>query len=103
MVRDAIEALIDRLGVGEPSLAGSPEAAIALALADRVDAVGNKAAGASQAASQLLETLAVLRALAPADVKETPLDEIRARRDRKVAGQPDSADSGAPKRRRKSS
>jgi hypothetical protein len=103
VVSDAVAALIVRLGVLEPSVPFSPEAALALALAERIDDVGNSATSVSMNAGRLLDALAAVRALAPDEMKESPLDEIRARRDRKVAGMPDTEDSSAASRRGKSS
>lgn len=103
MVRDAVSALIERLGKLEPTLPFSPEAALALALAERIDDESNSATSVSMNAGRLLDTLASVRALAPDEVKESPLDEIRARRDRKLGGEPVPEDSGATRRRGKSS
>lgn len=102
MVTEAVEKLLAELDGREPGLSGSPEAALALSLAERIDDPKNKATAASMAAGRLIETLAALRGLAPARLKETPLDEIRARRDRAV-GKPAAADPVPAARRRKSS
>lgn len=60
----------------------SPEAALALGLAARLDDPGTSAAAAAQLAGRLLDALAVIRERAPVEV--SPLDEIRARRDRRA-------------------
>lgn len=102
MVRDAVEALIVRLGKLDKTVPFSPEAALALALAERIDDQANSATSVSMNAGRMLDAVAALRALAPDEVKESPLDEIRARRDRrKVAGEPASADSVSAAKRGK--
>jgi hypothetical protein len=61
-------------------VAASPEAALALELAERLEAASN-ATAAANVAGRLADALARVRAMAPEQAKESPLDEIRARRD----------------------
>lgn len=102
-VTEAVKLNIEDLSQSKREVADSPEAALALSLAARIDDPNNKAAGVSMAAGRLLDALTALRALAPAKAKGTPLDEIKERRDRRVAGLPAATDSVPPTRRRRTS
>ena len=72
-----------------PDVTGSPEAAAALAAAEHIDASASgrvSGAGLQGASSMMrvyLDALERLRELSPDRVAVSPLDEIRARRDRK--------------------
>jgi hypothetical protein len=90
-VTAAVRRELRRLEQLEPGASKQPEAALALGLAERLDDRETKATAAAMAAGRLLETLAALRALAPSG-KASPLDEIRARRDARVAGAAEAAD-----------
>lgn len=67
-----------------PALAESALAAVALAMACELDSGRNSATSKSMCARALAEVMRELRELAPAKREESPLDEIRARRDAKV-------------------
>lgn len=72
------------------ALASSGLAALALALASMIDDLGNSATSRSMCAGQLRDTLDRLRELMPAESETSELDELRARRERRLAGQPGS-------------
>lgn len=73
----------------DPELAESTLAASALALAAEMDSQ-TSATSKSMCARVLLDTMTRLFELAPDKGEVTPLDEIRARRDRKVARLPNA-------------
>lgn len=99
MVKTAVQAQLEAFEERLPGISESPEAALALSLAGRVDDAHNSATSVSLCAGRLLETLAALRVLVPEVKKESPLDEIKARRDAKLAvGKPDAADRARRKR-----
>lgn len=79
----AVQRDLDALG---GSVAESAEAVLALALAQRIDDAKNSATSVSMNAGKLLDAMQRLRELAKLAPAESPLDEIRARRDRKLAG-----------------
>jgi hypothetical protein len=91
-VRRDIRLLAER----DPSVRLRAEAALALALAQRIDDPETPVTGAASAASRLLEAMAALRALA-AGTSRGPLDEIRARRAART-GAAAAADSEGPRR-----
>lgn len=80
-VVDAVQRDLDALG---ERVAESAEAVLALALARRIDDGANSATSVSMNAGKLLDTMQRLRELAALSPAESPLDEIRARRDRKL-------------------
>lgn len=83
-VASSVRALLKRLP-GE--LSNGPEAATALALAAELDAPGNSATSKANCAKELRETLAALRAMAPAERKGSQLDDLAQRRQRRKAAQ----------------
>lgn len=85
-VEKAVRVWLDDLKKLDPRLAVSPEAASALSLARTIDDSAISATSRGINAKELRETMACLRALAPEARALSPLDEIRARRDRKLAG-----------------
>lgn len=84
-VVEAVQRDLAEIGKHNPGLVKSGLAAMALALAAELDDAGNSATSKSMCAKTLLETLDRLRALAPEKPKENPLDEIRARREKRLA------------------
>lgn len=68
-----------------PDLAGSGLAATALALAGEIDKRGNSATSKSMCAKALNDTLRDLRALAPARRETDALDDLTARRERRLS------------------
>lgn len=82
-VEKAVRGDLKRLGDDE--LASSGLAELALALAREVDKPGNSATSKSMCARVLNDALARLVELAPDDLEVSPLDEIRARREQRLA------------------
>lgn len=81
----AIERDLDDLADRDPVLAESGLAATALALAYELDHPGNSATSKSQCARALNETMEKLIALAPPAAKADKLDEIAAKREKRLA------------------
>lgn len=91
-VTDAVRKNIALLSEFDASVGESAEAALAVSLAERIDDASNSATSVSMNAGRLLDAMAAVRSLAPEVRKVNPLDEIRARRDRKLdAGLPEAA------------
>ena len=80
---DAVRRDIDAIGEREPEVAGSGLAALALSLAREMDDPGNSATSKSMCARALADALDRLRELAP-ERKESPLEAIKARRERRL-------------------
>lgn len=77
----AVQMMVDGLPV---EVAASPEAALVLELAERLESASN-ATAAANVAGRLADALLRIREMAPGRAKESPLDEIRARRDARKA------------------
>lgn len=89
MVGTVVEAVgRDLAALGDDALAESALAAAALALARELDDPSNSATSKSMCARALLDTLNRLRELAPEDEEEDGVDELRARRAARLAGEP---------------
>lgn len=82
-VTEALEEWLKELG--DERVSAGPVAATALALARELDDTGNSATSKSMCARSLLEALTQLRAMVPQSGEVNPLDDIRARRDRRTA------------------
>lgn len=80
-VTEAVLSYLERL---PGDVSGAPEAALALALAELVDDQGSSATSKSMNAGRMLDALERVRALAPEKAEVSPLDEIRARRDKRL-------------------
>lgn len=85
-VEEATQRDLDRIAERDQELAESGLAASALALSREIDKPENSATSKSMCAKSLLDTMNRLRELAPPVRGVNPLDEIRARRDQRVAG-----------------
>lgn len=83
-MRASVERDLRGMEAARPGVSGSAEAALALTLSAYLDDPGTSPNAAAQLAKELRDTLALLRALAPARV-ESPVDEIRARRAGRLA------------------
>lgn len=70
-----------------PAVASSTLAMSALALAREMDEEGNSATSKSMCARALLDTMDRLRELCPPEEKTDGVDELRRRRERRLAGQ----------------
>lgn len=81
---------VERFVAEHPVIAGSPEAAAALAAAEAIDSArsarlsGAAMQGEASMMGRLLDALELLREMAPDAAEVSPLDEIRARRDKKL-------------------
>ena len=84
-VKSCVEAVDGFIG-DHPDVAGTPEAAVALAAAREIDDPGNSATSKSMMVGQFLRALETLRAMAPEKAEVSPLDEIRERREAKLRG-----------------
>jgi hypothetical protein len=83
-VREALLVELERVRERDPLLADGALAMSALRLADALDG-GASATGTHFCAKELREHLRELRELSPERSRVTPLDEIRARRDKRLA------------------
>jgi len=84
-VVDAVQSELDQLAKRDKSLAVSGFAASALALARALDDPDNSATSKSMCARSLLDVLDRLRELAPTEEKDDQLDELVARRAKRLA------------------
>lgn len=84
-VAASFERDLAEVALRDPALAGSSLAAAGLALARELDNGRNSATSKSMCARALVDVLRELRELAPEKREENPLDQIRARRDAKIA------------------
>lgn len=81
-----------------PVAAGTPEAAAAFAAAEAIDSArdarlsGAAMQGEAAMVGRFIELISSLRALVPERREESPLDEIRARRDAKLLRGADAPD-----------
>jgi hypothetical protein len=82
---------LQALELTSPGVSKRTEAAMAISLATRLDDPTTKATSAAMASGRLLETMVALRDLARSNA-ESPLNEIRARRDARVARLPKAED-----------
>ena len=89
-VVEAVERDLAAIADVDPDLAISGLAALALALAREMDNP-NSATSKSMCAGQLRDTLDRLRELMPPEQETNEIDELRARRERRVAGHPGSS------------
>lgn len=85
-VAQAVERDIAAIAKHSPDLARSALAASTMALAREMDNAGNSATSKSMCAKALLETLDRLRELLPTDQEADELDDLAARRARRIAG-----------------
>lgn len=86
LVADAVTRELAELEKTRAGISDTPEAALALSLAQRIDSERSSPTSVSMNAGRLLDTLVALRTLAAATAgTQSPLDEIRERRDRKLA------------------
>lgn len=83
-VVEATERDLAAIRRADPSLADSGLAALALALAARVDDPGNSATSVSMCGKTLADVLATLRGLVPEEVGVDGVDDLAARRDRRL-------------------
>ncbi len=81
-VQDELKLMAER----SPAIRGSALAALAVALAREVDDPGNSATSKSLCAGRLIDAVDRLRASVPAEVEADGLDDLAARRDRRLAG-----------------
>lgn len=81
-VRGELEAMADLA----PKIRGSALAALAVAMAREVDNPDNSATSKSLCAGRLIDAVDRLRASVPAEVQADGLDDLAARRDRRLAG-----------------
>jgi hypothetical protein len=81
----AVERDLLELEKRSPGVSKSALAASLFALAAGLDDARSSLAMKAMAQERLAKTLAELRVLVPEKQKESPLDEIRARRDKRVA------------------
>lgn len=81
----ATVAAVKRFLAGKPEIDGSPEAAGALAAARMVDDASSSTTSRAMALGRYQDALQTLRMLAPAKAKESPLDQIRAQREKRIA------------------
>ena len=79
-VVEAVERDIEAIRKYDSALADSTLAALALALADEIDAPGNSATSKSMNAHQLRDTMVKLRELAPPRKVKDGVDDLKARR-----------------------
>lgn len=86
-VTEAVSSELEEFERRVPGLGSGALAAMALSLAADMDDPHTGSTSRSMVSKELRDTLAALRALAPARTEGSPLDEIRARRDAKVARQ----------------
>lgn len=94
-VLDAVTRDLASVGKRKPELADGTLAATAMALAAEIDDPTNSATSKSMCAARLVEVMQHIRELAPDAREENPLDEIRARRDRKQDREPAPQDRDA--------
>jgi hypothetical protein len=87
-VLEATKRDIEEIAKRDRSLAESALAALALALAAEMDKPSNSATSKSMCGKTMLDALKMLRELVPEVREASPLDEIRARRDAKLARKP---------------
>lgn len=90
-VVSAVEADLRELGKRDPKLARSAQAAAALALARELDDE-NSATSKSMCAKALNETMDRLRELAPPERKKDGIDELSARRTKRLERSAAAAD-----------
>jgi hypothetical protein len=69
-----------------PDVEDTPEAAALFASAREIDSPSNSATSKSLLVGRFLETLDVLRRMAPEKAEVSPLDEIKQRREAKLRG-----------------
>lgn len=90
-VREAVEREIEQIRRLDEDLADGVYAASALALADQMDSVNSKAVAVATAATELRQTMNTLRELMPEDDEKDFTDELRGRRDDRIARHAGSA------------
>lgn len=81
-VRGELELMADRA----PEIRGSALAALAVAMAREVDNPDNSATSKSLCAGRLIDAVDRLRQMVPAEAQADGLDDLAARRDRRLAG-----------------
>lgn len=81
-VQDELKLMAERA----PDIRGSALAALAVAMAREVDSPDNSATSKSLCAGRLIDAVDRLRATVPAEVPADGLDDLAARRDRRLAG-----------------
>lgn len=80
----AVQDELKRMAERSPEILGSALAALAVALAREVDDPGNSATSKSMCAGRLIDAVDRLRAAVPAEVPADGLDDLAARRDRRL-------------------
>jgi len=80
---ESVEQDLERIRERDPELASSSTAAVALALARRIDDPGSSTTSISLAAGTLLGAMERLRELSPPEVKSDRIDEIKMRREKR--------------------
>lgn len=80
-VTDELKLMADRA----PEIRGTALAALAVALAREVDDPDNSATSKSLCAGRLIDAVDRLRQMVPAEVQADGLDDLAARRDRRLA------------------
>lgn len=85
-VRESMEREIEEIRRLDPKLADGVYAAMALALADEIDADRNKAMSTAACSTELRQTMNTLRELIPEDDEKDAVDELRNRREQRRAG-----------------
>lgn len=78
---------VERFLADNPEIGGSPEAALALKAAELLDDTHSSTTSKSMVMGGYLRAMETLRGMLPEKMEASPLDEIRARRDAKLAAQ----------------
>lgn len=79
-VLESTERMLEELGKRAPGVAASPEAALALELAAQLDDQSNSATSKGMNSKEFRETMAALRAMAPAKQDNDRVDEVNRKR-----------------------
>lgn len=85
-VEEAVRRDLDAIAERDAALAGSGLAIAALALATRIDDLGNSATSVAACARALVEALDRLRELVPAESEADALDDLGRARASRLAG-----------------
>lgn len=86
---------VERFLAANPEVKDSPEAALALKAAELLDDVASSTTSKSMVMTGYLRALETLRSMLPETREASPLDEIRARRDRKLAAEGGMGSAGS--------
>lgn len=85
-VAAAVRGELETMAGRAPEIRGTALAALAVAMAREVDDPGNSATAKSMCAGRLIDAVDRLRATVPAEIQADGLDDLAARRDRRIAG-----------------